>query len=95
VRISWTTGAIRQLDRIHAFYAELAPHAAAKLYQKIQAATQRLEMFPESGRLSSDGAFREVIVPGCDFIVAYRVKDDAVEIIRVYHARRMLPLPTH
>ena len=95
MRIKWTTGAIHQLEGIHAFYRELAPYAAAKLYQKIHTSTQRLATFPESGRLSSDGAFREVVVPGCDFIIAYRVRGNAVEIVRVYHARRMLPLPTH
>lgn len=91
MRIRWTAGAIRQLESIHAFYAKVAPDAAAKLFVKIEAGTKRLSEFPESGRLSADGRFREVIVPGCDFIIGYRIRVHAVEIIRVYHSKRLMP----
>ncbi|HEU0168080.1 MAG TPA: type II toxin-antitoxin system RelE/ParE family toxin [Chloroflexota bacterium] len=57
------------------------------------AAAERLEVFPESGRIvpeRQDPAVREVIVQ--PYRLVYRLGDDVVEVATVFRASRLLTL---
>ena len=43
---------------------------------------------PGSGRAGRVPGTKELVVPHTPYIVPYRVKDDTVQILRIYHASR-------
>ena len=66
------------------------PAAASDFRDKAEKALLRLRKFPESGRLLPefpDLPFREVIVPPYRFF--YRVKDETVWIVAVWHGAQV------
>jgi plasmid stabilization system protein ParE len=66
------------------------PSAAVDFRQKAQKSISRLRKFPESGRFLSefpDLPFREVIVVPYRFF--YKIKDDAVWIVAVWHGAQL------
>ena len=66
------------------------PAAASDFRDKAEKALSRLRKFPESGRLLPefpDLPFREVIVPPYRFF--YRVKDETVWIVAVWHGAQV------
>jgi len=48
-------------------------------------------MFPNRGRQGRVEGTRELVLAPLPFIVVYRVKTDAVEIVRVYHGAQDRP----
>jgi toxin ParE1/3/4 len=50
-----------------------------------------LRMFPNRGRQGRVEGTRELVLAPLPFIVVYRVKTDAVEIVRVYHGAQDRP----
>jgi toxin ParE1/3/4 len=85
VLIKWTENAIKQLDRVHAFYAEIDPNLAARIFREIKKSPRRLSQFPTSGRKGQVAGTQELVVPGLPFLVVYRVTTERVEILRVLH----------
>ncbi|MBF0139081.1 MAG: type II toxin-antitoxin system RelE/ParE family toxin [Magnetococcales bacterium] len=70
------------------------PTAAQAYFQRAKHVLQRLEPFPYSGRSLPefpDLPHREVIVPPYRFI--YRVSDDTVWVVAVWHGARLLANP--
>ena len=64
---------------------------AAGVVVKIVRAVSLLKDHPGLGRTGRVPGTRELVVPKTPFIVPYRVKDDTVQILRVYHASRIWP----
>ena len=66
------------------------PAAASDFRGKAEKSLSRLKKFPESGRLLPefpDLPFREVVVPPYRFF--YRVKDETVWIVAVWHGAQL------
>jgi toxin ParE1/3/4 len=51
----------------------------------------RLETFPNRGRIGRITGTRELVFAPLPYIAVYRVKDDAVEILRTYHSAQDWP----
>ena len=89
--VRWTPQAVEDLEAIADFICQDSPHYASLLAMDILAATERLADFPNSGRIApeaNDPTLREVILGS--YRVVYRVKQQAVEILTVYHGARLL-----
>jgi toxin ParE1/3/4 len=67
------------------------PDAAARTVAAIVGAVENLKRFPASGRPGRVSGTRELVVSGTPYIVPYRVRGDAVELLRVFHAARKWP----
>jgi toxin ParE1/3/4 len=90
--IVWSSEAIDDLAAIRFFVSHDNPQAAAKLIGSIvQLVQDQLTLFPDSGRPGRVAGTRELIISGTPYIVPYRVKNDRVDILRVYHAARRWP----
>jgi plasmid stabilization system protein ParE len=66
------------------------PSAATRFRRRAEAVLRRLEKFPDSGRKIPEFPelpHREVIVAPCRFF--YRVKEDAVWIVGVWHGAQL------
>jgi len=75
------------LRHIHEYVSQDDPHAASRLAVELAAACDRLEMFPTRGRPGRVRGTRELTIVW-PYVIVYRIADDAVEVIRVWHGRQ-------
>ncbi|RWU03352.1 type II toxin-antitoxin system RelE/ParE family toxin [Pseudodesulfovibrio sp. S3] len=84
-RIKWTPNALQDLDRVRVYLAESAGEdVVLSEAQRIWDGCQRLKEFPESGRPGRVPMTREVLA--LPYIIPYRIKDDCVEILNIFHS---------
>ncbi len=91
MRISWTRKALENLEEHAEYIAEADPLAAARVVDKIFCAIDMLADHPGVGRPGRVPGTRELVVTGTPYIVPYRVREQAVEILRVFHGSRRWP----
>lgn len=91
MRVRWLRRALLDLDEVEAHIALDDPQAAAEVVLRIVRAVSLLKEQPGIGRAGRVPGTRELVVPTTPYIVPYRVKDDAVQILRVYHSSRKWP----
>ena len=91
LKIAWLTKAIRDLDEQVAYIGEDSPKGARRVGQATREAVERLAYFPKMGRPGRVRGTRELVVPRTPFIVAYRVRTDRIEVLRVMHGARRWP----
>jgi toxin ParE1/3/4 len=91
-RIVWSPQAIRDVESIRAFIAQDSPAYAELIAERLVFAVERLQEFPESGRIvpeRQNPAIREVIVP--PYRIVYRLRGRFVEIATVFRSSRQFP----
>jgi len=91
VRLRWTRQAIADLDSAYNFIAPNGPAVARRLIDRIEEAAAVLGRHPSAGRLGRVPATRELVVTGTPFILAYRIRKAAVEVLAVIHGSRKWP----
>ena len=91
MRVRWLKRALLDLDAAKAYIAQDDPRAATEVILRIVRAVSVLKDQPGSGRAGRVPGTRELVVPSTPYIVPYRVKDDTVQILRVYHSSRKWP----
>lgn len=91
MRLVWTAAALRDIAAARAYIEFDNPSAAADQVEKILTAVAGLVHFPECGRPGRCAETRELVVGRTPFIVAYSVRTDAIELLRVLHGRRRWP----
>ncbi len=91
MRVRWLRRALRNLESIYEYMEKDNPEAAQKVIMKIRVGVNKLADFPLSGRSGRVESTRELIIGNTPYIVIYRVKSNAVEILRVLHSARQFP----
>jgi len=91
VRVRWLSVALANLEAEADYIAEDNPAAADRLVQRIFRATDLLATNPAMGRPGRVPGTRELVVADTPYIIPYRVRANAVEILRVFHAARKWP----
>ena len=87
-----TNQARDDLADITAFIAQDSPAQARDFVAKFQASVQDTTLWPESNtllddpRLAAAGLRRAIIKKFRNHLFVYRYRDDAVQVLRVYHA---------
>ncbi len=89
MRVRWLSRAADDLKHLYGYIAQDNPEAAGSEVGKVMEAVTRLGDYPASGRPGRVPGSRELVVSR--YIVAYRVKDEVVQILRVLHAARKWP----
>jgi len=90
-RVIWTREAVEDVEAIKAYVARDSVRYATLLAERIVAAVDRLESFPESGRVVpevGDESLREIIQGA--YRIVYRIQAESVQVVTVYHAARLL-----
>ena len=82
---------MRRLDQIGAYIAKESPASAARVVARIVSAVNLLAAQPAMGRIGRLANTRELILVDIPYVVAYRVRDESVEILTVMHAARRWP----
>ena len=88
MRVKWLHTALANLDAEAEFIARENPAAARRVVTAINRAVEKLRRYPALGRPGRITGTRELVVPGTPYILPYRVRNDAVEVLRVFHAAR-------
>lgn len=92
MRVKWLRKALRNLDD-EATYIAIDDAAAARLVvNRVPDAVASLAEQPGLGRPGRVPGTRELVVINTRFIVPYRVRGELVEILRVFHTSRRLPV---
>ena len=91
MRVRWLRVALANLEAEADYIAEDNPAAADRLVQRIVRAVSLLGKNPAMGRPGRVSGTRELVVGDTPYIVPYRVRANAVEILRVFHAARKWP----
>ena len=91
MRVRWLKVALANLDAEAEYIAQDNPAAARRVVQKILRAVDLLKENPAMGRAGRVAGTRELVVAETPYIIPYRVRGDAVEILRVFHAARKWP----
>ena len=90
-QIIWTKQAFADLEKIHKFIRLDSIYYADFFIQKIIKSVDRLEFFPESGRIvpeTNKKEIREVILS--DYRIVYKFQNSIISVIAVYHGAKKL-----
>jgi toxin ParE1/3/4 len=91
MKVIWTRPALRELEAIADFIGRQNPRAAERVTGRVLTHAATLGQHPYVGRPGRIAGTRELVVTGTPFIVPYRVRDDRVEILSVFHGARRWP----
>lgn len=91
MRVRWLRRALRNLDQEAAYIAQDSPRSAAEFVTHLRASASMLADHPSLGRPGRVPGTRELVVTKFPYILPYRVRNDAVEILRVFHTARRWP----
>ena len=85
VQVTWTPPSQTDLAEIRAYISEADPHAANKMIVRVVFAGNALEELPNRGRPTALADVRELVVSDTPYLLVYRVHQDIVQILRVWH----------
>jgi toxin ParE1/3/4 len=79
------------LAHLRAYIARDDPKAANRIAGALLEAVERLAELPNLGRPGRVTGTRELVVPGTQYVIPYRVRGDRLEVIAVFHGRQEWP----
>jgi addiction module RelE/StbE family toxin len=88
--VRFTDEALQDLVLIRAYLAEHSPRAADRIGQRLVAAADSLEEFPERGAQGLVDGTREITTVW-PYVMVYRVTASEVQILRVWHGAQDRP----
>lgn len=89
--LRWHRQALDDLRGIHAYIAQQSPAAARRVVTVIRRQAEILREHPGVGRPGRLPGTRELIASRYPYIIAYRERGTAVEILLVVHTSRRWP----
>ena len=89
--INWLDNAVHDLRELHRYIGQDNIHAANNVVKKIFDKIELLAEQPSMGRQGRVLNTRELVISGAPYIVPYRVKNGAIEILRVFHCSMQWP----
>jgi addiction module RelE/StbE family toxin len=92
VKLIWTRRATRHLRAAYEYWArEKSVDAADAMIERIFAAAELLRDHPEMARGGRVPGARELLVSPTPFLLAYRIRRGAVQIVALLHGARKWP----
>lgn len=91
MRVRWTAPAAEDLYNITRYIRQDDREAARRVAKTIYDGCASLRDFPYRARRGRIEGTRELVFPGLPYIVVYRIKDQTVEIDRIYHGAQDWP----
>lgn len=89
--LEWLPAAQRDFDDLVDYIAADHPIAAITQGDEIEAQVSMLMDHPRMGRPGRVKGTRELVIVRSPFIVAYRIKGKAIQILRVLHGAQQWP----
>lgn len=91
MKIVWTGPARQDLRQVFEYIVEDSPKAATQLLSVIKERAALLQDNPHMGRMGRVDGTRELVIAGTPYILPYRVKDNQIQILAVFHGARQWP----
>ena len=91
MRFRWTTPAAEDLYKIVEHIQKDNPAAAVEVANILFDGCGTLTKFPRRGRKGRIEGTRELVLPNLPYIVVYKVHDEILEILRIYHGAQDWP----
>ena len=91
MRLRWTTPAAQDLYNIVRRIQQDNPDAAAKIANTLYDGCGNLGNFARRGSKGRIEGTRELVFPRLPYIVVYRIQDQNLEILRIYHGAQDWP----
>jgi addiction module RelE/StbE family toxin len=85
MRIRWTPAAAADLQHISDYLKEHHPQYWQQTIRKLYETIRTLRSKPHSGRPGREAGTREVLFPPMPYIAVYRVREQSIEVLRIYH----------
>ena len=92
MEIKWLRKAIANLEAEFRYIAEDDPQAAERFVNEVWRLTQLLKEQPAMGREGRVPETRELILHNYPYIIPYRVRNDIIQVLRVFNNHRRLPV---
>jgi toxin ParE1/3/4 len=90
--VFWSPQAVEDLAALRAYIAEDDPAAARRVALRIiHSIEDLLSDNAEMGRPGRVPGTRELVVPRTPYVVPYRVRNNRIQVLRVYHGARKWP----
>jgi len=92
-KIKWTPQSLDDVDAIASLIARDSGYYAQMFTIKVFETVEHLKLFPECGRIVPELNRREIreVILG-NYRIIYRLKEELVEILTVYHSARLLDI---
>jgi len=91
MRIRWTPAAAADLQYISDYLKNQHPHYRQPTMRKLYEAIRSLKTLPHRGRPGREEGTREVLFPPLPYVAVYRVKEQSIEVVRIYHGAQDRP----
>ena len=91
MQIVWLKTALKNLDELGAYIAQDNPIAASQTVNLTTSQVKQLSTQPALGRPGRVLGTRELVISNTHYLVPYRIKNNTVEILRVFHTSQQLP----
>ncbi|MBI3375853.1 MAG: type II toxin-antitoxin system RelE/ParE family toxin [Betaproteobacteria bacterium] len=88
MNLRWTRPALADLVEAQEHIAKDNPSAAHEVAQRVWDAAEGFRAHPEIGRPGHVEGTREWVVRRTPYLIVYRVTNEGVEILHVWHTRR-------
>lgn len=91
MQIVWLNKALLNLNHIAEYIAQENPTAANQVVTLIISQVNQLATQPAIGRPGRVVGTRELVISNTHYLVPYRIKNNRVEILRVFHTSQKPP----
>jgi toxin ParE1/3/4 len=85
MRIRWTPAAAADLQHVSDDLKDRHPRYRQPTVRKLFAAIDSLRKSPSRGRVGREEGTRELVLHPLPYIALYRVKEQTIEVLRIYH----------
>lgn len=88
MRVIWSERALIHIEAIGAYLERRSPAGATRVLAAIARRVESLADHPHGGRIHGT---RELVIPRTRYLVAYRLRDEEIEILAVIHGSQRWP----
>lgn len=90
MRLRWTPAAASDLEEISNYLQDRHPQYWRPTILKLYEGIRSLKQFPNRGRSGREEGTRELVFSPLPYVAVYRVKEQTIEVLRIYHGARNL-----
>jgi toxin ParE1/3/4 len=91
MKVVWSRRAVQHLVALREYISKDSEQSAALVATRILDAIELLQTQPEMGRPGRVVGTRELVIPDTPYIIPYRIRNERLELIAVFHGRQRWP----
>ncbi|HEY1756266.1 MAG TPA: type II toxin-antitoxin system RelE/ParE family toxin [Bryobacteraceae bacterium] len=91
MQIRWTPAAAADLEDISNYLRDRHPRYRRPTIQKLYEAVRALKQWPQRGRVGRVEGTRELLFAPLPYAAVYRLAEQSVEVLRIYHTAQDRP----